>query len=187
MRRLLALSLCLVFATSAAAAPAPNESWGKAGVTFDQYRQDAVECGREGYYLDISETADAKEFVKASRQLDTLNGMASPTTNNVNPNGQVSPNSVDQAARFAATQQHIIENVRPDQRFRNLQQTLQSTTDNCLIKRGYSRFSLTDDQRRRLRKLKVGSEERHAYLFRLASDPTILTKQALPLPETQAH
>jgi len=180
MRRLFALSLCLFFATSAAAAPAPKESWGKAGVTFDQYRQDAVECGRAGYYLDISETADAKEFVKASRQLDTLNGMTPTPTTSIGPNGQVSSNSVEQTARFAAAQQHVIDGVRPDQRFRSIKETLQSTTDNCLVRRGYSKFSLTDDQRHRLRKLKVGSDERHAYLFRLASDPSILSSQAIP-------
>lgn len=185
MRRLFAVTLCLTFATSAAAAPAPKESWGKPGVSFDQYRQDAVECGREGYYLDIAETADAKEFVKASRQLDTLNGMTSPSTNSVNPNGQVSPDSVDQAARFAVTQQHIIDGVRPDQRYRNLRQTLQSTTDNCLVRRGYSRFALTDDQRHRLKRLKAGSDERHAYLFRLASDPTVLATQAILAPASQ--
>ena len=187
MRRLFALSLCVFFATPATAAPAPKDSWGKVGITFDQYRQDAVECGREGYYLDISETNDAKEFVKASQQLDTLNGMTSPTTNNLNPNGQVSPNSVDQAARFAVTQQHIIDSVRPDQRFRNIKQTLQSTTDNCLIRRGYSKFALTDAQRHQIKKLKVGSDARHAYLFRLASDPAILSAQAIPLTEAPAQ
>jgi hypothetical protein len=187
MRRLFALSLSLIFATSAAAAPAPTESWGKAGVSFDQYRQDTVECGREGYYLDIAETTDAKEFVRASRQLDTLNGMTSPGTTSIGPNGQVSTDSVDQMARFAATQRHIIEGVRPDQRYRNIKQTLQATTDRCLVGRGYSKFALTDDQRHRLRKLKVGSAERHTYLFKLASDPTILSTQAIRLPETPAN
>src|SRR5690349_8331239 len=89
MRRLFALSF-FMFATSAVAAPAPQESWGKPGVSFDQYRQDAVECGREGYYLDISQTADAKEFVRASRQLDTLNGTFSGSATTANADGPTS-------------------------------------------------------------------------------------------------
>jgi len=183
MRRLFAVSLCMVFATSAAAAPAPRESWGKAGVSFEQYRQDAVECGREGYYLDISQTDDGKELVRASRQLDTLNATISPSTTGAASTGPAATNAVDQMSRFAANQQHIIDGVRPDQRFRNIKDTLQSTTDHCLIGRGYSKFALTSDQRHRLRKLKVGSDERHAYLFKLASDPTVLATQAVPPPE----
>jgi len=182
MRRQLALSFCMAFATPAFSAPAPEESWGKAGISFDQYRQDAVECGREGYYLDISDTTDAKEFVKASRQLDTINGMTPGGTTNVGPNGQVSSNEVDQMARFAATQQHVIESVRPEQRFRNIKQTLQTTTDNCLVNRGYSKFYLTDDQRHQLRKLKAGSEQRHNYLYSLASNPVVLDHQRIDVP-----
>lgn len=182
MRRVVAMSLCMIFAVPALAASAPEESWGKAGISFDQYRSDAVECGREGYYLDISETADAKEFVKASRQLDTINGLTPTGTTNVGPNGQVTSNEVDQMARFAATQQHVIDNVRPDQRFRSIKQTLQTTTDNCLLKRGYSKFYLTDEQRHRLRKLKAGSDERHNYLYRLASNPAVLDRQKIDIP-----
>src|SRR4051794_12285951 len=70
MRRPICVLLCSIVGTSAAAAPVPQQSWGKAGISFDQYRQDAIECGREGYYLDISQTADAKELVRASRRLD---------------------------------------------------------------------------------------------------------------------
>ena len=179
MRRLFALSL-LMFATPAIAAPAPQESWGKVGVSFDQYRQDAVECGRQGYYLDISQTADVKELVQASRRLDNLNGTFSGNTTDSSGTGPASTDTVDQMARFAANQQHIIEGVRPEQRFRNIKRTLQSTTDSCLISRGYSKFALTSEQRHQLKKLKVGSDERHVYLFRLASNPAVLATQKVP-------
>ena len=179
MRGLFALFL-LTVAASAAAAPAPRESWGKASVSFDQYRQDAVECGRQGYYLDISQTADAKELVQASRRLDNLNGTFSGNTTDSSGTGPASTDTVDQMARFAANQQHIIESARPEERFRNIKRTLQSTTDNCLIGRGYSKFELTDEQRHRLKKLKAGSDARHIYLFRLASDPAVLTTQVVP-------
>jgi hypothetical protein len=118
-------------------------------------------------------------LVRASRRLDSLNGTFSVNTADVGANGPPSTNSVDQMARFAANQQHIVESVRPEERFRSIKQKLQVTTDTCLIDRGYSRFSLNDDQRHHLRKLKVGSDERHAYLFRLASDPAVLAAQAV--------
>ena len=186
MRRLYAVSLfILASSAAAAAAPAPEESWGKAGVSFQQYRQDSIECGREGYYLDISETADAKEFARASRRLDNLNGTFSGNATGASGTGPASANSVDQMARFAVNQQRIIESVRPEERFRNLKRTLQSATDACLIGRGYSKFALTAAQRRQLKKLKVGSDERHAYLFRLGSDPAVLAAQVVTPPATR--
>jgi hypothetical protein len=42
--------------------PQPMTSWGKASVAFDTYRADAVECGREGYFADVSDTEAAKVF-----------------------------------------------------------------------------------------------------------------------------
>ena len=81
MRRLLMVSLSLVPASAVMSAPAPQESWGKAGISPAQYRQDALECGLQGHYLDISKTDDARAFVKASRQLDTVTtGASAPTT-----------------------------------------------------------------------------------------------------------
>ena len=80
MRPLLAVSL-IVMASSVAAAPAPPESWGKAGISLDQYRQDALDCGLQGHYTDISKTEDAKELVRASRQLDAMTtGTYAPNT-----------------------------------------------------------------------------------------------------------
>ena len=82
MRFIFAVPLsAAIVASSAASAPAPTESWGKAGITLAQYRQDALECGLKGYYTDISKTQDAKEFVRASRQLDTITaGAMGPST-----------------------------------------------------------------------------------------------------------
>lgn len=53
MHRIAALVILVMFvaATSASARTsrqAPRESWGKAGVSFEQYRRDALECGRSG-------------------------------------------------------------------------------------------------------------------------------------------
>jgi hypothetical protein len=182
MRFMFAVSLCAtVVASPLASAPAPVESWGKAGIALAQYRQDALECGLKGYYTDIAKTQDAKEFVRASRELDTVSaGAMGPSTTGSNGTGPAMSDSLDQAARYADMQQHIIEGVRPDQRMRNIKKTLIANDQQCLVQRGYSKFVLTDDQRHALHRLKAGSDERRAYLYSLATNPAVLQGQRAP-------
>src|SRR3954449_11141058 len=153
--RLVTSALFLVAATSVSAAPAPPESWGKVG--YEQYRLDALECSSQGYGLDISNTEDAKAFVSASRRLETEIGSG------VDP----------------YTYQTIVKSVRPGARFRSIKELQQSTVDECLLSRGYSKFRLTDQQQSGLRKLKAGSVERHMYLYKLGREPNVLTSQSV--------
>jgi hypothetical protein len=173
--------LALVLPASAKSAPAPEESWGKAGVSLAQYRQDALDCGLKGHYLDISKTDDAKAFVKASRELDAVTtGASAPAVAGANGMGpSTTDSSVDQMVEYADQQQHIVESVRPDQRFHSIKRMLVDTTAHCLASRGYSKFRLTDEQRHQLRKLKFGSEERRVYLYNLGSNPVVLQRQGI--------
>lgn len=183
MGRRFALSLVVIVGSSVTAAPAPQASWGKAGISLDQYRRDSVECGLKGYYSDISKTEDAKAFVSASRQLETMTtGTTSPNVISSSGTGPSSTDAVDQMVRYADQQQHIVDNVRPDERFRSIKKSLISATDQCLIARGYSRFQLTDGQRHALKKLKAGSDQRRAYLYSLASNPEVLASQRTAQP-----
>ena len=173
MRYLLPVSmLAVLVAAPAASAPAPKESWGKAGITLAQYRQDALDCGLRGYYTDISKTDDAKAFVNASRQLDTLTNGGSTPVDATDPAA-----AMDQAVQYANQQQQVVDGVHADQRVRSIKQLLVLNDNQCLIRRGYSKFALTEGQRRRLGKLKAGSDERRVYLYRLASDPAVLQSQ----------
>jgi hypothetical protein len=185
MRKLFAVSLLSILAAAPAlSAPAPEESWGKAGITLEQYRQDSIECGLKGHYTDISNTDDAKAFVKASSQLDTVTtGASTPMTVESSATGPDTTNSVEQMAQYAARQQHIVDSVRPDERYKSIKRTLVAQDEQCLIGRGYSKFVLTDDQRRALRKLKAGSDQRREYLYGLASNPTVLASQKASLPQ----
>lgn len=173
--------LALVIPASANSAPAPEESWGKAGVSLAQYRQDALDCALKGYYLDISKSDDAKAFVKASRELDAVTtGASAPAVAGANGMGaSTTDSSVDQIVEYANQQQHIVESVRPDQRYRSIKRMLVDRTSQCLASRGYSKFRLTEEQRHRLRKLKFGSEERRVYLYNLGSNPTVLQTQGV--------
>jgi hypothetical protein len=182
MRRLfMILFLALVLPASGNSAPAPEESWGKAGVSLAHYRQDALDCALKGHYLDISKTDDAKAFVKASRELDAVTtGASAPAVAGANGMGSsTTDSSVDQMVEYANQQQHIVESVRPDERFQSIKRMLVDRTGQCLANRGYSKFRLTDEQRHRLRKLKFGSEERRVYLYNLGSNPTVLQSQGI--------
>jgi hypothetical protein len=163
---------------SISAAPAPLDSWGKAGVSLNQYRQDAVECASEGYNLDISKTADAQAFVRASHQLENLPGGGNIQVT-ATP-GSPENNSVNAMLDFSDAEQHIIDSVHPEQRFRNIKKMQMAKVDECLAQRGYSKFRLSDEQRHRLSKLKFGSDERRDYLYSLASNPAILASQKAP-------
>ena len=174
MRRLFAVVVVSLLATSVNAAPAPQESWGKAGISLAQYRQDALDCGKAGYALDISNTDDAQQFVRASRELNNLPG---PSISQTVGTGSGAPSSVDVTVNYANIQQHIIERIRPEERFKHIKQMQLAKTDECLVQRGYSKFRLTDEQRRRLSHLKFGSDERRAYLYGLASNAAVLDSQ----------
>ena len=147
-----------------AAAPAPEFSWGKIGITIEQYRRDAVECGRKGYYRDVSGTNAAKLFKRATSMLETNEGMG----------GGGGLDTYITSAR-------IVESTQPEKRMAEVRAFLEEAVTTCLTGRGYTRFRLTKAQRARLSKLHFGSPERHAFLFSLATDPNVLAKQAAPL------
>lgn len=179
MRRLFGVSLLTWIVTPALAASAPQQSWGKAGITLTQYRQDALECGLKGYYTDVSQTQDAKELVRASRQLDNLQSTFGPGSG-APGTASAGASEADQMGEYAATQEHIVDSARPELRYRNIKNDLQTTTAQCLVQRGYSKFTLTGEQRHRLSKLKAGSNERREYLYSLASNASVLQAQKAP-------
>src|SRR5438067_9012066 len=122
MRCLLAIPfLTLALPTPAISASAGVDSWGKAGVSLAQYRQDSVDCALKGHYLDISKSDDAKAFVGASKQLDAVTtGASAPTTTGSNGAGPNTTDAVDQMARYANQQAHIVDSVHPEQRFHTI-------------------------------------------------------------------
>ena len=164
--RYLLAGLCAVtLSTSALGASEPRESWGKAGVSLVQYQDDAVACATRAYYQDVAQTDGAKRLVDASRRIDSLASVAT---------GGSYPYYADPAVTAIA---RTVDAARPDKAFREVGALQQSTLDTCLSQRGYVRFSLTEDQRQRLGKLRNGSAERRAYLHSLGSDAAILAAQ----------
>lgn len=168
MRHAILLTLAttgLALGSAAQAAPATQLSWGKPGISLDEYRRDAVKCGRAGYYADVSHTEAAQVFKRATSEL---------SNNEQNMFGQ-SPQALMQ---MITTSAHIVEGTRPDLRYKQVKAYLEDAMNTCLRALGYRQFRLTPAQQHQLRKLHLGSPERHAYLYSLASDPAVLQDQA---------
>jgi len=191
MRASLAVSAALLAAAPAVGATAPQVSWGKLGVSFDQYRADAVACGRAGYYRDVSDTDAARVFRNASHQFDTITDSgAAPVsmweTTMLDASAGASHNSrVEQAPVLAVERSQrvgqLVASTQPEKRMAEVRVFLEEAVTSCLTERGYTRFRLTKEQRAKLSHLRLGSPERHAYLFSLATNPEVLAKQVAPL------
>lgn len=166
VRLVTAAILALGMASPAASAPRPQESWGRAGVDFTTYRQDAEECGRIAYYADVSESEHAKAFQAGTRRFESVDGLGLDYLSMANAYAQID------------------HGTRTQWRLRELRESLQSIVDICLTERGYVKFALTEEQRDRLGHLRAGSPERHQYLHALASDPEVLAEQAVPVAES---
>jgi hypothetical protein len=186
MRRpILLIAALALTGTAAVAAPAPEVSWGKAGISFDDYRLDASRCLATAQNVDLRGTEPARVLARASRQIDAaLPGSASggmaPSTMSApgdRAGDGVAANLelVGSAARVA----HIVESARPGEQIDAARGILQSALDECLSSLGYHRFRLTDEQRERLRRLRSRTEARQHYLHSIASDPRVLAAQGL--------
>lgn len=170
---IIAITALALTTTPAIAKPKPYDSWGRAGVDFETYRKDALECALSGYYADVSETEHAKKFVRATRRLeaadDSSMGMPLATPQE----------DIYRMATIAARSEQIRSSIRPEKLMRELQGAMVGLVEDCLVERGYLRFRLTADQQKELSHLKKGTPERHHFLHALASDPDVLDTQAL--------
>lgn len=155
MRTALTLPILALVAAlgSAADARRPAHSWGKAGVSYEEYRADATSCLRAAAATDLTGTEPAEALVLASRRIETAMNS--------------DPWTVAQATDMA----------RPDLTIRQARNIIQDRLNQCLIAHGYQRFQLSEGQRRQLSHFGVRQPERQAYLHRLASDPRILASQ----------
>jgi len=166
--RIAAFLLAAALPTAAMAAPSPQLSWGKANVSLATYRAESIGCAMRAYYTDVGDTHAAKNFVQGSKQIDTI------------------INSGADYMDTATSVSHVVDSVNPDQGIKEIKQFQLDLVAKCLLDHGYHRFRLTDDQRKHLEKLKIGSDARHAYLHKLAADPDILQAQAAPDPTITA-
>ena len=135
--------------------PGHQKSWGKDGVSLEQYWADSTECAQAAADLDLAGTKPAKALAFWTRL----------------GNGNMPPNNY--ADIFMSVR------INPEVQWNRAATIMRHELDGCLAGRGYVKFELTDDQYEMLRQLEAGSLERRTYLHSLASDPEILAAQSL--------
>ena len=157
---LLAVTAILVAQPALAQRQRGDESWGQPGVSFLQYRTDAVECAyRVGQDTSVEYPLVDLVF----------------TSNIVIPDAE---KDVDMPMRemVDAAAPNPQRMTRP---WREISSQLQEPLAKCLGERGYRRFRLTKDQVRELRSLSPGSKARQVYLWNLAVDPKVQQRQVV--------
>jgi hypothetical protein len=168
------LSAAVLLATAASAvsaAPAPETSWGRAGVSYDEYRADASRCLHLVERIDLEGTQPAQALITATRRIENLSGQIGAGAQDL---GNGFDNVVANQIAGAVAQ------ARPEVRFRQIRDLMRTAMTACLTELGYTRFRLTEAQREQLRHLRSRQPARHAYLHRLASDPNVIAAQAVP-------
>jgi hypothetical protein len=161
------------FATPAQAADdAPRLAWGKAGVSYDQYRSDANDCAEYGLNIDVSDTEAVAQLRRATRQLEAADSQFSAAA---------SADPMDAGIRHAQESAAIRAAARPEQQVQAVKEFIFAATQRCMAELGYVLFALTEEQRSAMAPLK--KQKRREFLHRLASDGAILEQQRQPLSE----
>ena len=156
------LSLALVSAPAGALnVKKRNESWGKPGVSFAQYRADALECANMTYGAPLT--------------IHPLPAMPTGYAGVALPPGLWLNLQPSHVMIYTTT---LVEGVK-HATWMDVSEQLQVVLDQCLIEKGYSRFRLTSDQMQRLDHLKKMSPERLQYLYQLGSDRNVVVQQKL--------
>lgn len=159
---------------TAAATSDRGLSWGKSGMSFDDYRRDAMECGISGAKADIADRQDTRDVVDGTRtqdkDIDLANARAA-----VGSSGVLDRDALNQMIRNYSNvyQRNIKGGVKGTQAF------MENTVTACLRARGYVPFRLTKAQAKARDRLHTGTLERRRFLYDLASDPVILHAQAV--------
>ena len=185
--RLFSIPLVAVLAACSINGRTPVTAWGKGGVSMLEYRTDAGQCAifavtyegggnasnTAGGVSGQNSSAPAERPTGTTVAAGTVPGAGGTLASSTAITGGsayahgVSPDAVNRAA----SQQSIQE--LEAQRARN--EALRS----CLASRGYTEFTLTSAQRAELARLPQGSDQRREFLYKLGTDPAVLSGQAV--------
>lgn len=159
-------------APAQAADEAPRHAWGKAGVSYDQYRDDAYVCAEYGLNIDVSDTEAVAELRSATRRMEAADSQFSSSA---------SADPMEAGIRHAQEAAAIRAAARPERQVQAVKEIIFAATQRCMAELGYTQFALTEEQRSEMAVMK--KRERRVYLHRLASDGAILERQRQPLSE----
>jgi hypothetical protein len=165
-RALLLAAASLAAAPAYAADDAPRAAWGKAGVGYEQYRDDAYVCAEVGLNADIAQTEPVEQLRSATRRMEAADSQFSSAA---------STDPMEAGVRHAQEAAAIRAATRPEKRVQEVKEIIFAATQRCMAEQGYVLFALTEEQRGEMAEMK--KRERRAYLHRLASDAAILERQ----------
>jgi hypothetical protein len=153
----------------------PATSWGKEGVSMLDYQADGILCATltentqggngqnsAGGMTGRNSSQPATPTVAGGQGSGQPSGAATP----IGGGGVYREGASNDFANRAALQQRQEEMARLKAR--------KEAMNSCLVKRGYTEFKLTEEQRQHLATLPEGSAERRAYLYKLGTDPAVL-------------
>jgi hypothetical protein len=167
----------------------PLTAWGKKDVSMLDYRTDAAQCALIAVTL-ATEGNGANTAGGISGQNPTIppqgpsgSGIArgaSPAGGGPAPAG-TNPAAGGPTYRDSASAD-FVSRAANQQRGQEMeaQRARKAALKFCLVNRGYTEFELTAEQRAALSKLPQGSDQRREYLYKLGTDPDVLTRQSLP-------
>jgi hypothetical protein len=166
----------LACASHADAKRKPSDiSWAKPGVSFEDYRRDALECANTTYGLDVSmkpETAVAL----SGQNTAALAGFVSGLDPKLSRGGSYVGGATGYVAAMNLIDpgRVVFRNSTYTGMFRHaayvdVTDQLQSVLDFCLTRRGYTPFKLSADQRQRLGHYPRGTEARAHFLHALSA------------------
>jgi hypothetical protein len=149
-------------------------SWGKEGVSLLDYETDTILCGT------LAEQANPDGTVNAAGGVNGKNGAGRIPGGD--GNGAGNSGSVGNAASIGGgtydghASTDYVSRAANQQRAQEMQlkQARVESLRSCLVKRGYSEFELTPEQRSELAQLPQGSAERRDYLYKLGTNPDFL-------------
>ncbi|MEP6869005.1 MAG: hypothetical protein ABJA20_10860 [Novosphingobium sp.] len=158
------LALLLPGFETAAVAAAPQYSWAKPGVGYEQFRADAFDCGIRGLATDISQTEPVTALRKATREMESYDSTLGTTS------------TPDQSIANAQNVDSIRASARPSYQVKRIKEIMFVTVRACMVELGYVSYTLTEQQRAKYDSISDRNEQRH-YLHSLASDPAVAEAQ----------
>jgi hypothetical protein len=171
------VSAAVALALTGCAATAPTTGWGKPNISKVDYGTDLGMCTGLSSLQDSGNGAAQAGGMTGTRggggSIGSANaGGSVGTFGGGTYTGTASPDLVNRAATQQQSQAMAAKRLRDE------------TLGRCMLERGYQQFALTPDQAAELHKHPNGSNEYYEYLFKLGSDPAVLSKQATtPAPK----
>ena len=166
----------------------PVTAWGKKDVSMLDYRMDGGQCAvLAATHSNGDNAANSAGGVNGQNSVipagPGASGAApstSPSTNTSSNSGSGSGTATAGTYRDMASSDYV-NRAAMQQRTQELaeQRARSDKLKSCLAGRGYTEFSLTAEQRAALAKLPEGSDARREFLYKLGTDPDVLTKQSV--------